>query len=197
MNAPTSTPTAPGSPAGAGPERRPGRRWVRIALTVVCLGLAAMWVYALFFASKKAAYKVDDPTWRAHAEETCARYEEQRLALVDTGAGYIAEPTQEQMIERADVVDQATDLLQAMLDEVTALRPASERDQDIVDKFQGFYSTMIADRRAYTERLRNFELEPYRETKVDGGPVTNLLVDFATVNELSHCTPPQELGGDT
>ncbi len=46
-------------------------------------------------------------------------------------------------------------------------------------------------------RLRSFELGPYRETKVEGGPVTNLLVDFATVNELPHCSPPQELGGDS
>ncbi len=55
---------------------------------------------------------------------------------------------------------------------------------------------MLADRRAYTARLRNFELSPYLETKVDGGPVTNLLTDFSVVNQIKTCTPPNELGGD-
>jgi hypothetical protein len=56
---------------------------------------------------------------------------------------------------------------------------------------------MIADRRAYTERLRAFELGPYLETKVDGGPVTNVLLDFANGNRMPACRPPGELGGDT
>lgn len=189
-------PSAPGiDTAPAGP--RPGRRAVRIVLVVIVLALATMWVYALFFASKEAVYKVNDPVWRDHAEEVCTRYEEQRLALTDTGQGYIAEPTQEQMIARADVVDTATDLLEQMIAEVTATVPATARDQELVTRYAGFYATMIADRRAYTARLRSFELGPYRETKVEGGPVTNLLVDFATVNELPHCSPPQELGGDS
>lgn len=187
---------SPTTPAGAG--RRPGRRWVRIVLLVISLAIAAMWVYALFFASKDAAYKVDDPAWRANAEAVCARYEEQRLALTDTSGGYIAEPTHEQMLERADVVDRATDLLEAMLDELTAFPVASQADRDLVAKYRGFYETMLADRRAYTARLRAFELAPYRETAIEGGgPVTNLLVDFATVNELPDCRPPQELGGDS
>ncbi len=196
MSTPTLSPTAPGEPRSA-PAQRRGRPLVRVLLLVVCVAIASMWVYALFFASKKAAYKVDDPAWRANAEEVCARYDAQRLALTDTAGGYIAEPTPDQMRARADVVDQATDLLQAMLDEMTGVQPASGRDQQLVEDYRGFYETMIADRRAYTARLRALELEPYRETKVGSGPVTNLLVDFATVNELPHCSPPQELGGDS
>ena len=41
-----------------------------------------------------------------------------------------------------------------------------------------------------------FDLQPYGETLVDGGPVTNLLTDFAVVNEIPACAPPNELGGD-
>lgn len=196
MSTPTLSPTAPLDPVPAG-QRRRGRPILRILLLVVCLAIAAMWIYALFFASKKAAYKVDDPAWRANAEQVCARYEAQRLALTDTASGYIAEPTPAQMRERADVVDQATDLLEAMVDEMTAFPTATERDQQLVATYRGFYETMIADRRAYTARLRALELAPYRETEVGGGPVTNLLVDFSTVNELEHCRPPQELGGDS
>ena len=74
--------------------------------------------------------------------------------------------------------------------------PESERDQKIALEYQGFYNTLIADRRAYTERLRNFELGPYLETKIDGGPVTNILLDFTTANRMKRCAPPGELGGD-
>ncbi len=196
MNTPTLSPTGMRGPHHE-PRRGPGRRVVRVLLLVVCLAIGAMWVYALFFASKDAAYKVDDPAWREHAETVCTRYEEQRLALTDTSGGYIEAPTQEQMLERADVVDRATDLLAAMVEEITTFPVTSDSDRELLATYRGFYDTMIADRRAYTARLRAFELGPYRETKVGGGPVTNLLVDFATVNELPHCRPPQELGGDS
>ncbi len=101
------------------------------------------------------------------------------------------------MIERADVVDRATDLLEAELAEMVAVMPTSDRDRQLVEEYRGYFEIMIADRRAYTERLRAFELGPYLETKVDGGPVTNVLLDFANGNRMPACRPPGELGGDT
>ena len=178
------------------PHVKPGRRWVKIGLAVVCLAIAAMWVYALFFASKKAAYRVDDVAWRQHAQATCAVYEQRRLTLVDTSEGYIANPTNEQMLQRADVVDAATDLLEQELDDITTFPVATERDQRLVDKYRGYFEILLQDRRVYTRALRAFELQPYGETKVDGGPVTNIIIDFATVNEMKSCSPPGELGGD-
>lgn len=172
-------------------------RPVAVLLTAVILLLAAMWVYALFFASKEAAYRVDDDAWRENAQQICSRYQAQRLELVDTSEGYIAEPTKEQMIERADLVDQATDLLEAQLVELVADVPAGEEDTRLIADFERYWRTVLSDRRAYTERLRAFDLQPYLETKVDGGPVTNLLVDFSVVNEIKSCSPPNELGGDT
>jgi hypothetical protein len=111
--------------------------------------------------------------------------------------GYIAEPTPEQMLQRATIVEQATDILQAELDEVTAVVPASTRDRDLVAKYRGFVETLIADRREYTAQLRRYELEPYRESVVANGPVSNVIIDFTTVNEMRSCAPPGELGGDT
>ena len=109
--------TAPGDDAP--PRRR--ITFTKVLLVVICLGLLAMWVYAFGFASKKAAYRVDDVAWRQQAQAICQRYEAERLALVDTDAGYIAEPTNEQMLERADVVDRATDLVEAELAELVAI----------------------------------------------------------------------------
>ena len=112
-------------------------------------------------------------------------------------AGYIENPTPEQMLQRADVVERATDILQSELDEVTAVRPTSPRDQDLVDKYRGFWEILLQDRRDYIERLRRLELEPYGETLVGEGPVSNVIIDFTTVNEIRTCAPPGELGGDT
>ena len=180
------------------PEEARRRRnpWVVGLLIVVCSLLAAMWVYGLFFASKEATYRVDDASWRERAEEICTDYQEQRLALVDMDGGYIEEPTRAQMIERADIVDRATDLLERQLGELVALPVASDRDRKLVDELAGFFRTLLSDRREYTAQLRSFVVEPYHETKIEGGPVTNVILDFTTVNEIKSCAPPGELGGD-
>lgn len=186
-----------GESAAAG-EGRPRRiRPVAVLLTAVVLLIAAMWVYALGFASKEAAYRMDDDAWRTNAQQICVRYQTQRLELVDTEQGYIAEPTTEQMIERADVVDRATEILEDQLEELITNVPTGADDQVLLDDYERYWRIVLADRRAYTERLRAFDLQPYLETKVDGGPVTNLLVDFSVVNEIKSCSPPNELGGDT
>ncbi|MCB1001282.1 MAG: hypothetical protein KDB40_18465 [Acidimicrobiales bacterium] len=170
---------------------------VRVGLTVVVLAIVAMWVYAFGFAEKQGVYVLDDEAWTERAEEICDRYEQQRIALADTDEGYIENPTEEQMLQRADIVDRATDLLEAELAEVFAVLPASARDQEIALEYRGYYETLIGDRRAYTARLRAFELAPYYETVVDGGPVTNMLLDFTTANRMKRCAPPGELGGDS
>lgn len=193
----TSTPVSPGRPPTDAPARSKGALAVRIGLTLIVLLLIAMWVYAFGFAEKKGVYVLDDDSWGERAQDICERYEAERRALVDTDAGYIANPTNEQMIERADVVDRATDLLEAELAEMVAVMPTSDRDRQLVEEYRGYFEIMIADRRAYTERLRAFELGPYLETKVDGGPVTNVLLDFANGNRMPACRPPGELGGDT
>jgi len=178
------------------PPRRKGLV-TKVVLVTVCALIAAMWIYAFGFASKKAAYRVDDDAWRERAEQVCEKWEAERLKLVDMESGYIENPTPEQMLQRADIVDHATDILQSELDEVTAVLPPSERDRGLVETYRGHTQTLIQDRRDYIERLRRFELEPYGETLVGEGPVSNVIIDFTTVNEIRTCAPPGELGGDS
>ena len=178
-----------------------GRRWVRALLVVICALLAVMWVYAFVFAPKSGVYFVTDKAWRVSADRICAGVEQQRLALVDTSGGYISNPTHEQMIQRADIVDRATNLLDGMVDDLEALPLAStgdqaDKDRQRVEIFVKYYREIIGDRRAYTARLRAFDLEPYRESLLNGGPVSNTVIDFTTGNDIAHCMPPGELGGD-
>jgi len=186
------------SPSSAEPEAPQPRRvtFTKVFLTLVVLGILAMWVYAFGFASKKAAYRVDDDAWRARAEEVCTTKQAERVKLVDMTQGYIAEPTTAQMIERADLVDRATGILETQLTEMTAVLPPSDRDRSLVAEYEGYWRTVFSDRRAYTARLRDLQLEPYFETAIDGTPVTNLLTDFAVVNQMPACAPPNELGGE-
>jgi hypothetical protein len=100
------------------------------------------------------------------------------------------------MIQRADIVDRATDIVEGMLNEVAALPLAGDKDRERVTVFVKYYREIISDRRAYTSRLRAFDLAPYRETLVNGSPVTNTVIDFTTGNGITHCMPPGELGGD-
>jgi hypothetical protein len=179
--------------AEAQPKKRP---LVRAILILVCTLIAAMWVYAFGFASKQGVYFVTDKAWRTSADRICATAEQQRLALADTAQGYIKNPTHEQMTQRADIVDRATDTLDSMINDVEALPLAGEKDRERVAVFVKYYRVIIGDRRAYTARLRAFDLEPYRETLVLGSPVTNTVIDFTTGNAITHCLPPGELGGD-
>lgn len=182
-------------PAPTEPERRRINGW-RVLITILVVLMTAMWVYYFFFASAKATYKIDDDAWRARAQTICEKYEAERLKLVDTSEGYISNPTHDQMIERADVVDRATDLLEAELTEVLAQPPASQRDRTLLSDYEKYWRILLSDRRAYTDRLRKFQLEPYYETLLGGGPVSNTIVDFTTVNQIKACQPPGELGGD-
>jgi hypothetical protein len=189
------TDTAEHQPASL--PSQPARRhspWRYIVAVAVVL-LTAMWVYALFFASKKGTYRVDDDAWRADAAQICRAAELERRELVDTSDGYIADPTPAQAAERADLVDQATDIIETALDDVVALPLTTDRDRSLVADYEGYYRIVIADRRVYTARLREFDLRPYGETKVDGGPVSNVVIDFTTVNEMKACAPPSDLTG--
>jgi hypothetical protein len=174
----------------------PKRRWIKAVLMLICALIAAMWVYAFIFAPKQGVYFVTDKNWRTSADRICASAEQRRLALADTTQGYIKNPTHEQMLQRADIVDRATDTIEGMINDVAALPLAGSDDRDRVAVFMKYYRQIIADRRAYTTRLRAFDLQPYRESLVKGGPVTNVVIDFTTGNAIQHCMPPGELGGD-
>lgn len=177
-------------------EPQPGRRWVKVLLGVICAGIAAMWVYAFVFAEKDGVYRVKNDQWRSSAQQICKSAQAERVALADTSEGYIANPTPEQMRERADIVDHATDILERMLNDVVALPLTTEHDRHAVDVWQGFFRILLDDRRAYTARLRAGDLVPYRESVVEGGPVTNVITDFTSGNNVKDCAPPGELNGD-
>lgn len=170
-----------------------GTRWVRGLLLIIVLGIVAMWIYAFVFAPREGRYRVVDDRWRASTAAVCAASRERILALADTKDGPVINPTLEQMARRAALVDQATDELQTMLDQIARVPASSDRDRQLIDSWFGFYATVISDRRAHTARLRSGVDEPYEESQVAGGPVTNVVTDFTKANEINRCAPPFDL----
>lgn len=172
---------------------------MKLLLVVLCLLTAGMWVFYFFFASDRGIYQLDDATWRVHAKPICVAAYDERLQLVDKTGGYIAHPTVEQMRQRADIVDHATDIVGKMLDDIVAVPVASDRDRALLKVFADNYRIIINDRRRYAAGLRAGKLVTYNETLVAGGPVTNVVLDFTAGvkgNDVPDCSPPGELGGD-
>ena len=93
------------------------------------------------------------------------------------------------LAERGDIVDQATDILERMLDDVVAVAPTDDKGRAIVPQWEADYRTYLEDRRAFADGLRPGENEPFTETAVDGIPISEKLDRFAGDNEMPACAP--------
>ncbi len=163
----------------------------RNVIVVAVVGLAAFWVYALFFASKEAVNKIDDRAWAARAESICEVAQSERDQLLDERVLDAENPAM--LAERAAIVDEATEIVEAMLDDVVAVTPADDKGRAIVPQWEADYRTYLENRRVFTEQLRDGENEPFTETAVDGIPISEKLEQFAGDNEMPSCAPPRDL----
>jgi hypothetical protein len=163
-------------------------------LTVVA-ALATMWVYAFFFAPRGSPEKVNDATWSAQAETTCAASKTAIDALPDARSFKDVTPLSEALRRRADVGEQATDLL---VERVTALRAiplADTGSRPLVDHWLADYDAYIGDRRAQLAAWRAGQNPMFSETAADNGAPASLRMDeFARVNAMPSCKVPQDIG---
>lgn len=164
---------------------------MRAALVVGTAGFVAFWVYALFFASKDAINKIGDTAWGQRAEEICVAANTERESLIDLRR--FEGDDRRLLSERAGFVDQATDLVERMLDDVVAVSPTGEKGRAIVPMWESDYRTYLRNRRDYADQLRQGDDSPFRETAVDGIPVGEKLQTFAADNEMPSCAPPTDL----
>jgi hypothetical protein len=170
----------------------PRRHVARAALAVGLVAFAAFWTWALFFASKEPVNRIDDRAWAARAEQICASADRERVALADFRK--MSEATPAMVLERADIVDDATDILEQMLDDVVADPPDDAKGRGIVPLWEDDYRTYLADRRAFTADLRaTHENVAFYETAVDGLPISEKLETFAADNHMPSCAPPRDL----
>jgi hypothetical protein len=168
-----------------------GRRAGRVLVIGAIVVFAVFWIWALFFASKEAVNKIGDGAWAARAQARCEQAAQERIALADPRRVDVDDPAM--LRERADIVDQATDTLVRMLDDLVADVPADAKGRAIVPDWVADYRRYVEDRREYAGELRAGDNVPFRETAVDGIPISERIETFAGDNEMPACAPPHDL----
>lgn len=167
------------------------RTAIRILLTIVSLTIAGFWIWALFFPPKESVAKLADQTWTERAESICrdANLARNELAdsrrIDDVGSGALA--------ERAALIDRATDIVEEMLDDVSAVAPTGPDDLALVETWLSYYRILLADRRDYTDVLRAGDNPPFPEAMIDGAPVSEYINDFTVANRMKACSSPADL----
>ena len=159
----------------------------RIAAASVALGLAAMWIYALWGYSGVPG-KMDDLSFSHTAQPICQAARDS----IDTLPK--AHTTPDAQV-RAGVVDQATDQLATMLDELERHVPANQPERDMVASWLGDWRTYLNDRREYTQQLRQDPMTRFAVTQSerDKSQITGALDRFARINEMAACKIPDDL----
>ena len=165
--------------------------WRYVALGIVVL-LAVFWIWALFFASKESINGIGDGAWTDRAQAICEAADAEREGLADFRRVVDDDPAM--LAERGDIVDEATDILEGMLDDVVAVQPTGDKGAELVPLWEADYRTYLADRRAFSDGLRAGRNDPFVETVVDAIPISEKVARFAGDNFMPACVPPSDLG---
>lgn len=161
------------------------------AILVACILIGAMWVYAFVFASRESINMIYDDEWSARSQTRCEQAATERSAL--TNMTRIDENDPETLLIRAGLVDQATDSLERMLNDIQNDTPTTEKGIALVPKWIADYRTYIEDRRDYANELRTGKLTTFSETLVDDVPVSERIGKFARENDMRACQAPFDL----
>lgn len=152
---------------------------------------AAFWIWALFFASKEGINRIEDQAWLQQAQSICEQAADERTALANYTR--LDEGGAELILQRAEIVDKATESLARMLNSLEALPLTGEKGRAIVPMWIDEYRVYLGDRRNYTEQLRaTGENLPFYET-ANKIPISERLATFAADNEMPACKPPLDL----
>jgi len=161
-----------------------------IVATAIVL-IIAMWVYALFFASKVSINKFEDRKWAVRAQERCLVAREERKSLSDYRV--VDSLGKDALAERADLIDLATDTIESFVKEFRLTLPSDPKGRELVGLWLDDYEIYIADRREFSNNLRAGINERFSETPIEGLPISEKIATFAADNEMSYCKPPIDL----
>jgi hypothetical protein len=153
--------------------------------------LAAMWIYALFFASKESVNQIGDKDWQARSEAICNKAATARKELADFRL--ITESGPNALAERAELVDKATAMLDEMVNQLASTPPTDAKGIELIPLWITDYRTYLSDRRIYSEMLRSGVNDAFAETMIDGLPLSEKLATFAADNYMVSCKPPRDL----
>jgi hypothetical protein len=167
------------------PQTKP---WLKIVLGIIVAGLAAMWIYAFFFASRENVNSLNDGEWTKRAEVECAAADKALTKLPTVPL--LTDLSPEALTERAVVLDQSNEILDAMLDTLEATEPNDAEGARIAKLWLGDYRTYLNDRVEYSIGLRNATVTEFGESTIDNMPITNFINDVARQNRMPSCQAP-------
>jgi hypothetical protein len=174
----------------ASPEGRPRRRRVTptsVLLTLAMLGIITMWAYAYSgLAARNAPDYLEDRSWAAAAETTCAA----TLTRIHALPRAFEAPD---AAARADVIDRADEELRAMLADLRSRPPSNPRDQAIVRQWLDDYDRYVANRADYAARLRSDAGARFYVDQKGAKQVTEPIDGFARSNEMTSCASPDDV----
>lgn len=174
------------------PSTSAGTIAVRVLLGIISLGIAAFWIWALFFPqTKQSIAKIDDESWAVRADQICRAANVERDELADLRR--IDEVGEGALAQRAELIDKATDIIDEMLSEIVAQQPSNATDVSLIRSWETYYRQWIDDRRTYAEVLRTGENPPFAESMVDGSPISEYINDFTVANRMKPCSAPTDL----
>lgn len=168
-------------------SRSPATVIGRVAAITVALGIAGMWIYALWGYSGVPG-QMSDLTFSRTAQPICQATRESIDKLPKAH-------TTPDVNVRAAVVDQATDQLATMLDELQRQVPAAQPEHDMLQNWIGDWRIYLNDRREYTVQLRKDPMTRFAVTQSDRdkSQITGALDRFARINEMVACKIPDDL----
>lgn len=124
---------------------------------------------------------IDDPSFAEAAEAICAEAQADVVAL----GSPIAVDTPD---ERAQLVFDGNEILQAMLADVDALpRPTGPDEAGWVTEWLADWDVHLADRRSWAEALQAGNDGPFVETAKEGFQISRAIDEFAEVNRMEDC----------
>lgn len=161
----------------------------RVLAVTAMVAMAIFWaIVFLGIPKKENPDRLDD---RAFVERTIIRCDALLEDLGELPNGSFIEDH----VERADVLDDATDLVEAMVDEIDADAPKTGEDAVSLEGWIGDWRTYVANRRDYADRLRSDpEARLLLDQSLGGDSVDKPIEIFADVNDMPTCATPGDVG---
>jgi hypothetical protein len=159
----------------------------RIAVVVVVLGIALLWLYALTRQPQQPPDLLDDPAIGEQAQLLCG---ETVVAIDDLPRAFESDSA----TDRAEVINRANVELELMLDRLGAIPVGSERDSRMMGEWLADWATYVDDRDDYAIRLRSDSQARFYVTEKEGRQITHPIDRFATVNRMDACATPDDVG---
>ena len=175
--------------ASIGTTGRPHATLSRVTALALFLSMAAFWGWAfLVYDAPGNPDRLEDRSWVATADQRCSLM---ALAVGDLpAAADSASPA-----HRADVLDDATDLLDQLVADLRGMDGGTTGDLVLVAGWFDDWDIYLADRRFHAQRLRTEgDVRPYLTALPSGaGSHVERMNGFARVNDMEGCLDPGDL----